>query len=101
MQQHPQAAAMAQQPPAIFSQKTLPQFNPSQDHHYHHQQQSMQGQMNMRLSGPHNAMHPASSGPAALPAPVGPSSDVRGVNKKDAPDAGAGAMVAEGSEGAN
>ncbi|KAM7476566.1 hypothetical protein LguiB_023809 [Lonicera macranthoides] len=33
MQQHPQAAAMAQQPPALFSQKIPPQFNPSQDHH--------------------------------------------------------------------
>ncbi|KAK6919917.1 SS18, N-terminal [Dillenia turbinata] len=59
--QHPQAAAMAQQP-GLFPPKVPLQFNSphqmaEQQLHQQHQQ-AMQGQMGIRPGGPNNGMHP-------------------------------------------
>ncbi|OMP08682.1 SSXT family protein [Corchorus olitorius] len=107
--QHPQAAAMAQQP-GIFPQKVPLQFNnphqmqdPQQQLHQQHQQ-AMQGQMGIRPGGPNNGMHPmhsegalgggSSSGPHASSGP----NDVRGGNKQEGSEAGADGQGGDGAE---
>ncbi|KAJ6873091.1 GRF1-interacting factor 3 [Populus alba x Populus x berolinensis] len=90
--QHPQAAAMAQQP-GVFPQKMLLQFNAGhqmQDPQQLHQQ-AMQGQIGIRPIGANNGMHPmhaeialGSSGPSASAG----TNDVRGGSKQDASEAG-------------
>ncbi|XP_022757600.1 GRF1-interacting factor 3-like [Durio zibethinus] len=93
--QHPQAAAMAQQP-GIFPQKVPLQFNsPHQIQDPQQHQQAMQGQIGIRPGGPNNGMHPmhtdatlgggTSSGP---PLPSGPNSG-RGGSKQEGSEAGA------------
>ncbi|KAJ0051854.1 hypothetical protein Pint_00651 [Pistacia integerrima] len=108
--QHPQAAAMAQQP-GIFPPKMPLQFNnphqiqdPQQQLHQQHQQhQAMQGQMGMRPGATNNGMHPmhaesalggGSSGGA--PSAAGPN-DVRSGSKQDASDAGTTGADGQGS----
>ncbi|KAB1999027.1 hypothetical protein ERO13_D12G119100v2 [Gossypium hirsutum] len=97
--QHPQAAAMSQQP-GMYPQKVPLQFNsPHQmqdPQHllYQQHQQAMQGQMGIRPGGPNNSMHPmhseaslgggSSGGP---PQPSGPS-DGRAGNKQEGSEAG-------------
>ncbi|KAG8475190.1 hypothetical protein CXB51_031768 [Gossypium anomalum] len=100
--QHPQAAAMSQQP-GMYPQKVPLQFSSPhqmqdpqhllyQQHQQH--QQAMQGQMGIRPGGPNNSMHPmhseaslgggSSGGP---PQPSGPS-DGRAGNKQEGSEAG-------------
>ncbi|GAV82898.1 SSXT domain-containing protein [Cephalotus follicularis] len=97
--QHPQAAAMAQQP-GVFPSKMSLQFNsahqfqdPQQQLHHQHQQAI---QMGMRPGGSSNGMQlmhsenilgGASSG--GLPSAAGPN-DVRGGSKQDEPGTGGG-----------
>ncbi|GKU87870.1 hypothetical protein SLEP1_g2202 [Rubroshorea leprosula] len=100
--QHPQAAAIAQQP-GLFSQKMPIQFNnphqiqdPQQHLHQQHQQ-AIQGQMGIRPGGPTNGMHamhadPTLGGGNSGPPATGPN-DIRGGNKQDGSDAGADGQV--------
>ncbi|KAK9040707.1 hypothetical protein V6N11_015848 [Hibiscus sabdariffa] len=99
--QHPQAAAMAQQP-GMFPQKMPFQFNnphqmqeaQQQQLHLQHQQ-AMQAQMGIRPGGPNNGMHPiqaeanlggsSSGGPSSASGP----NDGRGGNKQEGAEAGA------------
>ncbi|MBA0878265.1 hypothetical protein Goshw_009653, partial [Gossypium schwendimanii] len=97
--QHPQAAAMAQQP-GMYPQKVPLQFNnPHQmqdpQHLLHQQhQQAMQGQMGIRPGGPNNGMHPMHSeaslggGSSAGPPQSSGPSDGRAGNKQN-PETGA------------
>ncbi|XP_021280467.1 GRF1-interacting factor 3 [Herrania umbratica] len=98
--QHPQAAAMAQQP-GIFSQKVPLQFNnphqmqdPQQQLHQQHQQ-AIQGQMGIRPGGPNNGMHPMHAeaalggGSSGGPPPGSGPNDARGGNKQEGSEAGA------------
>ncbi|KAB2052469.1 hypothetical protein ERO13_A12G115700v2 [Gossypium hirsutum] len=97
--QHPQAAAMAQQP-GMYPQKVPLQFNnPHQmqdpQHLLHQQhQQAMQGQMGIRPGGPNNGMHPMHSeaslggGCSAGPPQSSGPSDGRAGNKQN-PETGA------------
>ncbi|XP_044494618.1 GRF1-interacting factor 3-like [Mangifera indica] len=99
--QHPQAAAMAQQP-GIFSPKMPLQFgNPHQiqdpQQQLHQQHQAMLGQMGMRPVAGNNGMHPMHAestlgvgSSAVAPSATGPN-DVRIGSKQDASDAGTGA----------
>lgn len=97
--QHPQAAAMAQQP-GIFPQKMPLQFNnPHQlqdpQQQLHQQHQAMQAQMGMRPGAANNGMHPLHTesslggGSSGGPPPAGGPNDARGGNKQDISDAGA------------
>ncbi|KAA3462316.1 GRF1-interacting factor 3-like [Gossypium australe] len=97
--QHPQAAAMGQQP-GMYPQKVPLQFNnPHQmqdpQHLLHQQhQQAMQGQMGIRPGGPNNGMHPMHSeaslggGSSAGPPQSSGPSDGRAGNKQN-PETGA------------
>ncbi|XP_041024901.1 GRF1-interacting factor 3-like [Juglans microcarpa x Juglans regia] len=106
--QHPQAAAMAQQP-GIFPQKLPLQFNnphqmqdPQQQLHQQHQQ-AIQGQMGLRAGGANNGLHPmhtetthgggSSGGP---PSVAGPN-DVRGGSKQDGSEVGTAGADGQGS----
>ncbi|KAB1219721.1 GRF1-interacting factor 3 [Morella rubra] len=105
--QHPQAAAMGQQP-GIFPQKLPLQFNnphaiqdPQQQLHQQHQQ-AIQGQMGMRTGGANNGLHPmhtdathggGSSGGGPIPGP----NDVRGGSKQDGSEVGAGGADGQGT----
>lgn len=107
--QHPQAAAMAQQP-GLFAQKMPLQFNnphqiqdPQQLLHQQHQA-AMQGQMGMRPAGTNNGMHPmhhtdptigaiGSSGPT-------PTSGPSGGNKQEASEVGTGVADGQGNSAA-
>ncbi|KAF5464526.1 hypothetical protein F2P56_014599 [Juglans regia] len=106
--QHPQAAAMAQQP-GIFPQKLPLQFNnphqmqdPQQQLHQQHQQ-AIQGQMGLRAGGANNGLHPmhtetthgggSSGGP---PSVAGPN-DVRGGSKQDGSEVGTTGADGQGS----
>ncbi|KAE9595832.1 putative transcription factor SSXT family [Lupinus albus] len=107
--QHPQAAAMAQQP-GLFPQKMPLQFgNPhqmtqQQQQQLHQQhQQAIQGQMGLRPGGPNSGMHSEAAlgggsggGP---PSATGPN-DARGGSKQDASDAGATGGDGQGSSAA-
>ncbi|GKV13162.1 hypothetical protein SLEP1_g24218 [Rubroshorea leprosula] len=96
--QHPQAAALAQQP-GLFPPKMPMQFNnPHQiqdpQQHLHQQHQAIQGQMGIRPGGPTNGMHPMHADPTLGGGSGGPSlatgpNDLRGGNKQDGSDAGA------------
>ncbi|PSS03903.1 GRF1-interacting factor like [Actinidia chinensis var. chinensis] len=112
--QHPQAAAMAQQP-GIFPHKMPLQFNnphqlqehlqqqQQQQQMYQHHQQAIQGQMGMRPGGTNNGMHPQHTeaalggGSSGVAAPSAGQGDVRGGLKQDASGAGADG---QGSSGA-
>lgn len=97
--QHPQAAAMGQQP-GLFAQRPPLQFNSPhqlQEHlqqqqqqqlHQQHQQ-AMQGQMGMRPGGANNGMHPQHADATLGGVSGGPpsSSDARGGSKQDASEA--------------
>ncbi|XP_057979808.1 GRF1-interacting factor 3 [Malania oleifera] len=96
--QHPQAAAMSQQP-GIFSPKLPLQFNnphqiqdPQQQLHQQHQQ-AMQGQMGIRPGGANNGMHTMHSeaalggGSTGGPSQSAGPNDVRGGTKQDASEA--------------
>uniref|UniRef100_A0A5B7B5J3 SS18 N-terminal domain-containing protein n=1 Tax=Davidia involucrata TaxID=16924 RepID=A0A5B7B5J3_DAVIN len=98
--QHPQAAAMAQQP-GIFPPRVPLQFNTphqmqdqQQQLHQHHQQ-TIQGQMGIRPGGAsNNDMHPMRTeaalggGSSGAPPPTSGPGDVHGGSKQDAPEAG-------------
>ncbi|XP_062156856.1 GRF1-interacting factor 3 [Alnus glutinosa] len=109
--QHPQAAAMAQQP-GIFPPKLPLQFNnphqiqdQQQQLHQQHQQhqQAIQGQMGMRAGGANNGLHPmhtettlgggGSGGPPSV-------NDVRGGSKQDGSEVGAAGADGQGSSAA-
>ncbi|KAG2725647.1 hypothetical protein I3843_01G076400 [Carya illinoinensis] len=106
--QHPQAAAMAQQP-GIFPQKLPLQYNnphqmqdPQQQLHQQHQQ-AIQGQMGLRAGGANNGLHSmhtetthgggSSGGP---PSVAGPN-DVRGGSKQDGSEVGTAGADGQGS----
>ncbi|KAK2965519.1 hypothetical protein RJ640_008869 [Escallonia rubra] len=103
--QHPQAAAMAQQP-GMFPQKVPLQFSNShaiQDHHLQQQlhqqhQQAIQRQMGMRSGAANNGMHPVhgdntvGSGSGGVPPATG--------NRQDAPEAAASGADGQGSSAA-
>ncbi|KAA8520789.1 hypothetical protein F0562_014939 [Nyssa sinensis] len=105
--QHPQAAAMAQQP-GIFPPRVPLQFNSphqmqdQQQLHLQHQQ-AIQGQMGVRPGGANNGMHPTHTeatlggGSSGAPPPTAGLSDVRGGNKQDAPEAGTAGTNGQGS----
>ncbi|KAA8516217.1 hypothetical protein F0562_019396 [Nyssa sinensis] len=111
--QHPQAAAMAQQP-GIFSPKVPFQFNnphQMQDQHLHqHQQQqqlhqqhqqAIQMQMGMRPGG-NNGTHPVLTeatlgGSGGGPPPSAGTSDARGGSKQDTPEAGTSGTDGQGN----
>ncbi|KAK7275422.1 hypothetical protein RIF29_16538 [Crotalaria pallida] len=116
--QHPQAAAMAQQP-GLFPPKMPMQFgNPhqmqeqqqqqqQQQQQLHQQhQQAIQGQMGLRPGGPNNGMHPMHN-EAALgggsgggpPSATGPN-DARGGSKQDASEGGTAGGDGQGSSAA-
>ncbi|KAG5566077.1 hypothetical protein RHGRI_001870 [Rhododendron griersonianum] len=115
--QHPQAAAMGQQP-GLFAQRPQLQFNSphqlqehlQQQHHqlqqqqqlHQHHQQAMQGQMGMRSGGANNGMHPphveAAHGGGSGGVP--PPSDARGGSKQDASEARTPGTRGPGSSGA-
>ncbi|XP_022770632.1 GRF1-interacting factor 3-like [Durio zibethinus] len=93
--QHPQAAAMAQQP-GIFPQKMPLQFNnPHQMQDPQQHLQTMQGQMGIRAGGPNNGMHPMHAeatlggGSGGGPPPASGPNDGRGGNKQEGSEAGA------------
>ncbi|GFY81561.1 GRF1-interacting factor 3 [Actinidia rufa] len=108
--QHPQAAAMAQQP-GIFPHKMPLQFNNphqlqehlQQQQMYQHHQQAIQGQMGMRPGGTNNGMQPQHNeaalggGSSGVAAPSAGQGDVRGGLKQDASGAG---TDGQGSSGA-
>lgn len=101
--QHPQAAAMMQQP-GLFPPKMPLQFNnphqmqdPQQQLHQQHQA-AIQAQLAMRPVGMNNGMHPLHHAETAVGA--GPTSsagpnDARGGSKQDA-EAGAGGGDGQG-----
>ncbi|KAK3038766.1 hypothetical protein RJ639_027353 [Escallonia herrerae] len=100
--QHPQAAAMAQQP-GMFPQKVPLQFNNShaiQDHHLQQQlhqqhQQAIQRQMGMRSGAANNGKHgenTVGSGSGGVPPVTG--------NRQDAPEAGTSGADGQGSSAA-
>ena len=115
--QHPQAAAMAQQP-GIFPQKMPLQFNNphqlqehlQQQQMYQHHQQAIQGQMGMRPRGTNNGMHPQHTeatlggGSSGIAAPSAGLGDVRGGSKQDTSGAGTDGQgssgVGSGGDGA-
>ncbi|XP_019420171.1 PREDICTED: GRF1-interacting factor 3-like [Lupinus angustifolius] len=108
--QHPQAAAMAQQP-GLFPQKMPLQFgNPhqmmeQQQLHQQHQQ-AIQGQMGLRPGGPNNGMHPmhndaalgggSSGGPPSTTCPT----DACSGRKQDASEAGTAGGDGQGNSAA-
>lgn len=108
--QHPQAAAMAQQP-AIFPPRMPLSFgsahqmqDPQQQLQQQHQA-AMQGQMALRAGGVNNGMHqmhtetPLGGGSSGGHSAAGPN-DVRGGSKQDGSEAGAGGADGPGSSAA-
>ncbi|KAE9605767.1 hypothetical protein Lal_00025491 [Lupinus albus] len=109
--QHPQAAAMTQQP-GLFPQKMPLQFGSphqmqeQQQQLHHQQQQAIQGQMGLRPGGPNTGMHSMHSeatlggssggGPPSAPGP----NDTRGGSKQVASDSGAAGGNDQGSSAA-
>ncbi|CAN1353989.1 GRF1-interacting factor 3 [Linum perenne] len=104
--QHPQAAAMGQQPGGGFPPRMPVQFNNQhqmQDPQQLHQQAAMHAQMRMRPLGVNNnGMHAmqadTSLGNSGLPPPASGSS---GPNKQDASDAGTTGADGQGSSAAD
>lgn len=106
--QHPQAAAMAQQP-GIFPQKLPLQFNnphqiQDQQQQLHQQhQQAIQGQMGLRAGGANNGLHPMHTettlggGSGGGPPSV---NDIRGGSKQDGSDVGTAGADGQGSAAA-
>jgi len=105
--QHPQAAAMAQQP-GIFPPKLPLQFNSphqiqDQQQQLHQQhQQAIQGQMALRAGGANNGLHPMHTETALGGGSGGPPSvnDVRGGSKQDGSEVGAAGADGQGSSAA-
>lgn len=106
--QHPQAAAMAQQP-GIFPPRVPLSFgsshqmqDPQQQLQQH--QAAMQGQMAIRAGGVNNGMHQMHTeaplgGSSGGPSAAGPN-DVRGGSKQDGSEAGASGADGPGSSAA-
>ncbi|XP_039046145.1 GRF1-interacting factor 3-like [Hibiscus syriacus] len=93
--QHPQAAAMVQQP-GIYPPKVPLQFNsPHQNQDPQQHQQAMQGQMGIRPGGPNNGIHPMyakatlGSGSSGGAPPTSCQNDGRGGNKQEGSEVGA------------
>lgn len=107
--QHPQAAAMGQQP-GLFAQRPPLQFNSPHQLQEHLQQQqlhqqhqlAMQGQIGMRPGGANNGMHPqhADATLGGVSGGAQPLSDARGGSKQDASEARTPGTRGPGGSGA-